>query len=161
MCLPYFICTFRLSLLHGAQATRTNINCFAAFQLYLADVGLPSSVGFAMRVRNVLTEHNALTADTTFCHFSDLLKTCSCQKCGDRAVSILQTTIIIPHIFKKSNSFFRFFYNFFIFLFLYRQIFSKIASSMPLLSETKPSGEEFLESESRIPPAQRNVSSAK
>ena len=130
MCLPYFICTFRLSLLHGAQATRTNVNCFAAFQLYLADVGLPSSVGFAMRVRNVLTEHNALTADTTFCHFSDLLKTCSCRKSSGRAVSILQTKNIIPYFFQKSKSFFRFFYNFFIFFCRERQIFLQISFRM-------------------------------
>ena len=133
-----FICTGQSSLFQRAQATRTNINCFAAFQLYLADVGLPSSVGFAMRVRNVLTEHNALTADTTFCHFSDLLKTCSCRKCSGRAVSILQTKDIIPYFFQKSKSFFRFFYNFFIFLCLYGQIFSKISVSMTLFWELKP-----------------------
>ena len=65
-----FICTmWQLSLFHGAQATRTNIDCFAAFQLYLANIGLPSSVGFAVRVGYILTEHNALATDTTLCHF--------------------------------------------------------------------------------------------
>ena len=137
MCLPYFICTFRLSLLHGAQATRTNVNCFAAFQLYLADVGLPSSVGFAMRVRNVLTEHNALTADTTFCHFSDLLKTCSCRKSSGRAVSILQTKDIIPYFFQKSNRFFRFFYNFFIFLCHLRKKFCIFSAKPCFLGKIK------------------------
>ena len=45
------------------------MNCFAAFQLYLANIGLPGSVGLSVRVRNVLTEDNAFAADTTFCHF--------------------------------------------------------------------------------------------
>ena len=65
-----FICTVRaLSLFHRAQATRTNVDCLAAFQFHLANVGLPASVGFAVGVRNVLTENNALATDTTFCHF--------------------------------------------------------------------------------------------
>jgi hypothetical protein len=58
-----------LSLLHGAQATRTNVNCFAALQLYLANIGFPRSVGFAVRVGYVLTENNTLVTDTTFSHF--------------------------------------------------------------------------------------------
>ena len=60
---------WQLSLFHGAQATRTNIDCFAAFQLYLANIGLPGSVGLSVRVGNILTENNTLAADTTFCHF--------------------------------------------------------------------------------------------
>ena len=36
--------------------------------LYLADIGLPRTVGLAMGVRNVLTEHNALAANTALCH---------------------------------------------------------------------------------------------
>jgi hypothetical protein len=59
----------RLSLFHGAQATSTNVDGFAAFQSDFANVGLPSSVGFTMGVRNVLTEHNTLAADTALCHF--------------------------------------------------------------------------------------------
>jgi len=58
-----------LRLLHGAQATGANVDCLAAFQLYFANIGLPGSVGLAVRVRNVLTENNALVTDTTFCHF--------------------------------------------------------------------------------------------
>ena len=58
-----------LSLFHGAQATGTNVDCFAAFQLYFANIGLPGSVGLTVRVRNVLTENNALATDTTLCHF--------------------------------------------------------------------------------------------
>ena len=36
--------------------------------LNLADIGLPRTVGLAMGVRNVLTEHNALAANTALCH---------------------------------------------------------------------------------------------
>ena len=57
------------SLFHCAQATRTNADRFAAILLYLANIGLPGSVGFAVRVRNILTEYNALSAESTFCHF--------------------------------------------------------------------------------------------
>ena len=63
------LCGVALSLFHRAQATRTNVDCLAAFQFHLANVGLPASVGFAVGVRNVLTENNALATDTTFCHF--------------------------------------------------------------------------------------------
>jgi hypothetical protein len=59
---------WELSLLHGAQATGTNVDCFVAFQSYFANIGLPGSVGFAVRVRNVLTENNAFTTDTALCH---------------------------------------------------------------------------------------------
>ena len=58
----------KLSLLHGAQATGANVDGFAAFQSDFANVGLPSSIGFTMGVRNVLTEHHALAADTALCH---------------------------------------------------------------------------------------------
>ena len=37
--------------------------------LYLADIGLPGSVGLAVRVRNVMTEDYALAADTALSHF--------------------------------------------------------------------------------------------
>ena len=60
-----------LSLLHGAQATGTygdSLGSAADRNLYLADVGLPTSVGLAVGVRNVLTEHNAFVADAAFCH---------------------------------------------------------------------------------------------
>ena len=36
--------------------------------LYLTDIGLPRTVGLAMGVGNVLTEHNALSANTALCH---------------------------------------------------------------------------------------------
>ena len=70
MCLPYlYLHEKELSLFHGAQATGTNVDCFAAFQFDFANIGFPGSVGFTVRVRNVLTENNAFAADTTFCHF--------------------------------------------------------------------------------------------
>lgn len=34
----------------------------------LAHIGLPCSVGSTMRVRNVLSENDALSANITFCH---------------------------------------------------------------------------------------------
>ena len=37
--------------------------------LNLTDVGLPRSVGLTVRVRNVMTEGHALTADTALSHF--------------------------------------------------------------------------------------------
>ena len=37
--------------------------------LNLTDVGLPGSVGLTVRVRNVVTESDALAANATFSHF--------------------------------------------------------------------------------------------
>ena len=38
--------------------------------LNLTDIRLPGSVGLTVRVRNVVTKGNALTADTAFSHFT-------------------------------------------------------------------------------------------
>lgn len=66
----FFICApERSRFSQGAKTTGTNVNGFLAVQSDLANIGLPSSVGFPMGVRNVLTEHNSFTADATFCHF--------------------------------------------------------------------------------------------
>lgn len=57
--------------LAGAQATRANANGLVrAVIIYanLSDVGLPCPRGLALGVRHVVTERNALTADTAFCH---------------------------------------------------------------------------------------------
>ena len=35
----------------------------------LTNIGLPHSVGFAVGVRDVLTEDDALSADITLCHY--------------------------------------------------------------------------------------------
>ena len=54
-----------------SQATRANGNGLGGTvndRLYLADVGLPGSVGFTVRVGNCLSENNALSANATFCH---------------------------------------------------------------------------------------------
>ena len=56
------------------EATRANIHtlmCAVYNCLYLSDVRLPSAIGLSVRVRNLQTESNALTADFTFCHFAD------------------------------------------------------------------------------------------
>ena len=58
--------------LAGTKATRANSNGgirAVNYCLYLADVGLPGSVGLAVRVRNVMTEGHALAADTALSHF--------------------------------------------------------------------------------------------
>ena len=46
---------------HGSVSTLNN-------RLNTTNIGFPSSVGFAVRVRYVVTKHNAFTADTAFCH---------------------------------------------------------------------------------------------
>ena len=60
-----------LRLLHRAQAAgadRNSLRVATDGDLNLADIGLPTSVGLTIGVRNVLSENNALTANTTFCH---------------------------------------------------------------------------------------------
>ena len=67
-----------LSLFHSAETTSTHgngLNCSVNANLYLTDVRLPSSVGLAVRVRNLMTEDNALAAYTAFCHYKHLLRT--------------------------------------------------------------------------------------
>ena len=58
-----------LSLLQGPQAACANVNCLATVNSDLANVGLPGSVGLYVGVRVVVTEHNTLATQTTFCHF--------------------------------------------------------------------------------------------
>ena len=41
--------------------------------LNLSDIGLPSAVGFTVRVRNIETENYAFSADITLCHYRHLL----------------------------------------------------------------------------------------
>ena len=55
----------------GTQAVRADINCLVSSaddSLYSSDVGLPCSVGLSVRVGNVVTESNALSADFALCH---------------------------------------------------------------------------------------------
>ena len=53
--------------LSGAKATRANTNSSVSsvnYSLNLTDIGLPGSVGLTVGVRYVVSESNALTADT-------------------------------------------------------------------------------------------------
>ena len=66
--------SFLLSALYlsGTKATRANVNGSVAtinYCLNPTNVGLPGSVGLAVRVRNVVSESNALAADTALSHF--------------------------------------------------------------------------------------------
>ena len=57
--------------LAGTQATGTNADGLvraADNSLYLADVGLPSSIALAVRMGNRVAEYNTLAADTALCH---------------------------------------------------------------------------------------------
>ena len=58
--------------LTGTKATRANVNGSVAAVNYClnpTNVGLPGSVGLAVGVRHVVSESNALTADTALSHF--------------------------------------------------------------------------------------------
>ena len=58
--------------LSGTKATRANVNGSVRSVNYClnpTNVGLPGSVGLAVGVRHVVSESNALTADTALSHF--------------------------------------------------------------------------------------------
>ena len=64
-----FLCTLDLT---RTKATRAYVNGLMGSVhncLNLADIGLPSSVGLAVGVGNVVTKSHALTANATICHF--------------------------------------------------------------------------------------------
>ena len=55
----------------GTKAARADVDRLGASiddRFDAADVGLPGSVGFAVGMGNVVSEHDALAADTAFCH---------------------------------------------------------------------------------------------
>ena len=57
--------------LTGTKATGANAYCLMSAvnnSLYLADIGLPRSVCFAIGVRNCVSENDALSTDTALCH---------------------------------------------------------------------------------------------
>ena len=57
--------------LAGTETTGTYVNRLRGSvnnSLHLSDVGLPGSVGLAVRVRNVVTEGHALVAYAALCH---------------------------------------------------------------------------------------------
>ena len=59
--------------LAGTQATRAYVSgsvSTAGNDFNSSDVGLPSSVGLAVRVRNLQSVNNCLTAEFAFCHES-------------------------------------------------------------------------------------------
>ena len=102
------------SLLHGAQATGTNVDCFAAFQFYFANIGLPGSVGFAVRVRNVLTENNAFTTDTALCHPLTPPKNYSSPLLFSKRHTDTVQHLLLYHIFSQNARDFLNFFQFFI-----------------------------------------------
>ena len=58
--------------LSGTKATGANGNGSVGsvnYSLNLTDVGLPGSVGLTVGVRHVVSESNALTANTALSHF--------------------------------------------------------------------------------------------
>ena len=58
--------------LSGAKATGADVYCRVGSVnngLYLTNVRLPSSIGLTVRVGNVMSEGNALTANTALSHF--------------------------------------------------------------------------------------------
>ena len=68
---PFIFDCLRAGNFARAKATRANRHGRGGTvndSLYLADIGLPRTVGLAMGVGNVLTEHNALSANTALCH---------------------------------------------------------------------------------------------
>ena len=66
----------RAGNLSGTQATSTYRNGLRRTVndcLYLADVGLPYTVGLTMGVRNTLTVYHAFSTNTALCHIGHLL----------------------------------------------------------------------------------------
>ena len=58
--------------LAGTEATRAYVDGLVGSfnnSLDTADVGLPGTVGFAVGVRNVVSEDNSFSAQAAFCHF--------------------------------------------------------------------------------------------
>ena len=58
--------------LTGTQATGANSDGLVGTVhdcLDLANVGLPGAIGLTVRVRDILTVNNTLSADTAFCHY--------------------------------------------------------------------------------------------
>ena len=67
------VCTLYLA---GAQASGANINVAGRTlhdRFHALDIGLPSTVGTTVRVRDLNTKRDALAADFAFCHSWHLL----------------------------------------------------------------------------------------
>ena len=81
--------------LAGTQATGADVNrlCAAVYdRLNATDIGLPGSVGLTVRVRNVMTKHNALATKVTLCHGFDT--SCLSHFVTDEMISINQRTTL-------------------------------------------------------------------
>jgi hypothetical protein len=66
---PKSLCA--LCLFESAEATGANgygLRGTVFYYLYLANIGLPTSVCLAVGVRNVMSENNAFSANTALCH---------------------------------------------------------------------------------------------
>ena len=104
-----------------AQTTGANCNglgCTVNNCLYLADIGLPSSVRFTMRVGNCLSENNTFSADTALCHNDTSLYVQAAHRSFFKFFNNFHRTFdIIPYSKKKCKSFFEFFLKLFFFLF--------------------------------------------
>ena len=79
----FCVCGAGLSLRSGnlavTQTTRANcygLGCTVNNCLYLANIGLPRSVGLTVRVGNGLSENDALSADAALCHIDTSLCVC-------------------------------------------------------------------------------------
>ena len=85
----------------GTKATGTNCNglrCTVNDRLYLADIGFPSSVCFAMWVRNGLTENYSLSANTALCH----IDTSSMHRSACDFLNVSIERLLLYHIFLKN-----------------------------------------------------------
>ena len=97
------------------QATGANSNglgCTVNNCLYLANIGLPRSVGLTMRVGNGLSENDTLSADAALCHIDTSLCVQAERRSFDRAylVDFHRTFAIISYPKSKCKSFLK---NFF------------------------------------------------
>ena len=78
---PFIFDCLRAGNFARAKATRANRHGRGGTvndSLYLADIGLPRTVGLAVGVRNVLTEHYAFAAYTALCHIDTSCHTRGC-----------------------------------------------------------------------------------
>ena len=99
--------------LSGTKATRANVNggIRAVYNcLNPTNVGLPGSVGLAVGVRHVVSESNALTADTALSHFDTSKNPALASVILYKFICVHNSAgIIIAHNEKKSKGFLQFF----------------------------------------------------
>lgn len=63
------LCAADFARTKATGAYRNGLGCTVNYSLYLADIGLPSSVCFSVRVGNILTENNTFSTNTALCHY--------------------------------------------------------------------------------------------